>query len=190
MTKPTQVIVHLGFITNSLTMEVTMTISKSGKIVQLAQQILSSKDSTIRQVARIKGKISASTPANKWAQLQTMNLEIEKNKALAKNKFNHDGKMQLTPLAKEDLKWFIQTIRTSSAPIQIPESDYVIYTDATMDGAAMNRRQEKEGGGGGGGGGWKMGWEWSQPAHKWMVWNYKPFFSDCSLCVQINRVVI
>ena len=74
-----------------------------------------------------------------------MNLEIEKNKALAKNKFNHDGKMQLTPLAKEDLKWFMQTIRTSSAPIQIPESDYVIYTDATMDGAAMNRRQERGG---------------------------------------------
>ena len=108
--------------------------AKTEKIIKLAQQILDCQHTTIRQIARVKGKISATRPANQWAKLQTMSLEIDKNKALARNKFDYDKEMQLTPLAREDLKWFIRTIRTSSAPIQIPESDYVIYTDASKEG--------------------------------------------------------
>ena len=145
---PTQVIVHLGFIINSLKMEVSMTEAKTEKIIELAQQILDCQHSTIRQIARVKGKISATRPANQWAQLQTMNLEIDKNKALARNKFDYDKEMQLTPLAREDLKWFIRTIRTSSAPVQIPESDYVIYTDASKEGWGCYEPQTGKKGGG------------------------------------------
>ena len=134
MIEPTHIIAHLGFVINSLIIKVSMTESKTEKIIKLVLQIINSHSCTIRQVARVKGKITATRPANKWAQLQTMNLEIEKNNALMENKFNYDATMTLTSLAKGDLKWVTQTLRTSSAPIHVPEIDYVIYTDASNKG--------------------------------------------------------
>ena len=127
-----------------------MTEDKTGKIERLVEQTLKEETHTIRHVARVIGKVSATRPANPWAFHLTKLLEFEKNRALIKNKFNNEAAMNTSANAKEDLQWVLSNIHKSSSPIQTPEVDYIIYTDARKRaGDAMTHRQGKKVGGGG-----------------------------------------
>ena len=145
---PVQEIVHLGFIINSKDMTVTMTREKTGKILELVKQALEAESSTIRQIARLIGKISATGPANQWALYLTKVMEMDKNRALACNKFDYDARMQLSAWAKEDLEWVQSNLGDSTAPVQTPDFDYVIHTDASLEGwGCYDPQTGKKGGG-------------------------------------------
>ena len=123
---PTPIIVHLGFIINSLTMMVSLTPDKTENILELINGCFQ-HESTIREVARIIGKIGATKPANRYAFLCTKQLEIKKNEALFRNKFNYDAQMAISSEARNDLVWTLQELPGSSAPVQCPKPDYTIY---------------------------------------------------------------
>ena len=125
------VIQHLGFIMNSMTMTVTMTTEKTSKIVDLINIALESEESTVRHIARIIGKVKATGPANKYAALFTKNLEVHKNEALRQRRFSYDENMSLS---RAYLNWLKTNLKNSSAPVAHPKPDYTIYTDASNGG--------------------------------------------------------
>ena len=128
------VIEHLGFIIDSTNMQVTMTLDKTTKILDLITLTLDCDNQTIRQLARVIGKVNATKPANRHAPLLTKNMEIEKNFALIKERFNYDATMTLSREAREDLIWLTTNLGGISAPIRQSNPDYVINTDASNEG--------------------------------------------------------
>ena len=129
-----QEIEHLGFLINSQTMQVTLTTDKARKILKLIHNALHDEIISIRQIARVIGKVNATSPGNKVAALFTKNLENDKIQALYENKFNYDMPMTLSQKSKNDLRWLIDNLSHSSAPVRIPKPDFVIYTDASREG--------------------------------------------------------
>ena len=109
---------------------------------------MSKERPSIRQVASVTGKLTATKPANRFAPLFTKQLEIEKNRALSKNGFDYDQKMSISDLAVRDLRWSLEHLPESSAPIRCPKLDYVIYTDASSVGwGCFDPKYDRKGGG-------------------------------------------
>ena len=85
---PTTKIEHLGFIVDSNLMLVSMTEHKTGKIIELIKDVLKHNRVKIRTLASRIRKINATKPANRWAFMFTRKLEMEKNNALALQRYN------------------------------------------------------------------------------------------------------
>ncbi len=134
VTKPTSIIEHLGFIINSDSMTVTMTDDKVNKIMKLAQECLHSNKLPIRQVAKLIGKFNATRPANVWAGLYSKQLEIDKNLALAGSKYDFEALMEISDSAKVDIQWWLHNLPRLTAPIRTPKPDFVLFTDASLEG--------------------------------------------------------
>ncbi len=132
--EPTRVIEHLGFVIDSEHMTVSLTVEKARKILDLVADALAADRWSIRQVARLLGKLAATYPANPWAALFTKQLEIEKNNALAVNGFDFDGLMKISNIVKDDLVWWQNNLENICAPIRRGNPDYVINTDASLHG--------------------------------------------------------
>ena len=61
-------------------MNVTMTRTKCDKFACIVQKILGVSPPSVRQVVRVFGILTATSPLNPYVQLFTKQLEIEKNK--------------------------------------------------------------------------------------------------------------
>ena len=64
--QPSQVLIYLGFILDSVNMTVTPTAEKINKIVQLCTRILGLKKVTLRQLAELVGSLIALEPGQIW----------------------------------------------------------------------------------------------------------------------------
>ena len=62
-------------------MQVTLTTDKARKILKLIHNALHDEIISIRQIARVIGKVNATSPGNKVAALFTKNLENDKIQA-------------------------------------------------------------------------------------------------------------
>ena len=79
---PTQCIVFVGFVLNSVDMTIRLTDEKALNIVQECKNILSKKSITIREFAQIIGKLVATEPGVQYAPLYYKRLELHKDKQL------------------------------------------------------------------------------------------------------------
>lgn len=61
--QPTQIIEFLGFIINSITMFVSLTLTKAARVHKACQDLLNNKHITIREVAHVIGLLVSSLPA-------------------------------------------------------------------------------------------------------------------------------
>ena len=82
---PTQVIVFLGFLLNSITMTVSLTPEKTKKLKSAVSRLLSCTSPTIREVAQVVGLIIASFPGVMYGPSHFRITEGEKSKALEQN---------------------------------------------------------------------------------------------------------
>ena len=110
--KPKQEIVILGFVINSVSMTISLTPEKAVGIKLVCESLLACSFPTIREVARVIGKIIAACPGNMYGLLHYRCLEKDKTIALKHNKGNFDKKMTLSAKAKAELKWWIDNIMT------------------------------------------------------------------------------
>ena len=92
---PTTRLEHLGFILDTVDMTVTMTEDKIGNILDMIDTCLKHDCHTIRQIAKLIGKIQATKPANPFALLYTKNMECDKNLALTKNRHDFEAVMKV-----------------------------------------------------------------------------------------------
>jgi len=131
---PTQVIEYLGFIINSQTMTISLTLKKKEKLKELCISILSKSKLLIRDVARLLGNFSASFIAVTYGKLHYRDLEREKILALRNNKGNFDRPIILTSIAKYDIDWWIDHIDSSNRVISHGNPEFVMTTDACNTG--------------------------------------------------------
>ena len=131
---PTQVILFLGFLLNSITMTVSLTPEKTKKLKSAVSCLLSCTSPTIREVAQVVGLIIASFPGVMYGPLHFRITEGEKSKALEQNLGYFEAHMCLTPLARNELQWWIDTLDTAENQIYRNEPQITIHTDASKQG--------------------------------------------------------
>ena len=128
---PSTQIRFLGFIIDSITMQVRLPAEKIAEIAESCTMLLSEQNHTIRTVATVLGKMVATFPAVQYGKLHYRELEKEKIKALKKNNGNFDSMMSLSPQAKADILWWLHNIHTSVRDIRRNCHTKIITSDAS-----------------------------------------------------------
>ena len=137
---PTQEIVFVGFIINSVSMTIRLTPEKAEDIVKKCLIILSCDKITIRDLAKLIGKMVASEPGVQYAPLFYKPLEIEKDAALKGVCGNFDSEMSLSSEGIDCVKWWISNVRAADKPIIRKPPDIVIESDSSLTGwGAINK---------------------------------------------------
>lgn len=135
MTEPTQEVKFLGFILNSVTMQVSMIPEKANKLKVACRTLLSHQGPVpIREVASVVGLMVASFPGVYYGPLFYRSLENDKTIALKSNSWNLDGDMIISPLAREDLRWWISEIDHCSNPVISQPPTITLKTDTSLKG--------------------------------------------------------
>ena len=86
---------------------------------------------SIRFIARVIGKIVSALPGSEYGKLHQQSLERDKIRALALNRGDYDGKMQLSVLAKEDLLWSLRMCNKPTGELFKLQSLMFFQTDAS-----------------------------------------------------------
>ena len=139
VTLPTQVIVHLGFVLNSISMTVSLTKDKIDNVTRLGQDIISRRSCSIRVVAQLIGTLVSCSSGVEYGPLYHKRLEIEKIDALKKNQGSFEAQMQHSELAKSDIRWWIE--KSSQYPKKISHGNpyFTLTTDASLEGWGAHR---------------------------------------------------
>ena len=112
-------------------MTITLTNEQKVKIHEYAKKLLVGT-TTIREVAKFLGNLSASFEAVTYGRLFYGFIEIDKINALKLSKGKFDAPCVLSPTAKDEIYWWTQIILNSSRKmISAPAVDYIIHTDAS-----------------------------------------------------------
>ena len=129
---PTQTIIFLGFIINTVDMTVRLTDEKVDKIKNLGIGLLKAKNATIRMISRFIGNLTASFEAVPEGKLYYRHLEWCKSLSLSLHHYDFEAPCFISEQAREEITWWVQNIEYSFAYIQdIPDVDRTIYTDAS-----------------------------------------------------------
>ncbi|CAG2191649.1 unnamed protein product [Mytilus edulis] len=131
---PTQEIVFLGFIINTLNMTLQLTSERKKSLIEQCKLLLYQKKVTIRDLARVIGKMVASEPGVKYAPLYFKDLEHFKDKSLKGNQGNFDAIIELDIRSKELLHWWIDNIMFSYKSMTISQPSVIFYSDASKTG--------------------------------------------------------
>lgn len=132
---PAQEIITLGFIINSVSMTIRLTVEKACDLKKSCENILkSNKSLTIRAVATVIGKIVASFPGVMYGPLYYRDLEAAKSTALKVAKGDFDTTMSLSPLAKLELQWWVSNIESAYQKLSHDQPQHQITTDASLLG--------------------------------------------------------
>ena len=79
---PTQRLIFLGFILDSLLMRIYMTPDKVAKVIDLCSNLLRTRSPTIRTVSQVLGYIISTFPGVMFGPLYFRHLERDKSQAL------------------------------------------------------------------------------------------------------------
>lgn len=144
--EPTQEIEFLGFVLNSVLMEVSLSKEKASNIRRLIIDFISLKTVTIRDFAQIIGSLVALDNGVWIGPIFWRRLEIDKATWLKINKFDFDSVMTLSQESEEDLRWWLDNV--DKHPVQVANLVYSISikTDASEYGWGACRDDVKTGG--------------------------------------------
>ena len=127
---PTQEIVVLGFVINSLLMTVSLTADKT-QLYELCSHVLKGGNLSIQSIASLIGKLIAALPGIEFGQLYYRHLERDKIKALALNNGDFHAFMSFSHCAVQDIQWWCDNLMTASHRIRPPFITSVFQTDAS-----------------------------------------------------------
>ena len=130
---PSQIITILGCTLNS-NMTVKLTKDKITGLTKACQSLLDSKSLSIRDVARVIGKIVSSFPGTSYGPLYYRALDRDKTHALKLNKGNFDAQMILSSASKSELCWWVNNIAKEQNNIERGPPTLQITTDASSSG--------------------------------------------------------
>ena len=114
---PTQFLTFLGFTINSVDMRVALTEAKVTKLKQSCSELLIKNPVTIRELSTVIGQMVASFPAVEHGRLYYRAIDNEKSAALKQAKGNFDAMIHLSESSRQDIKWWISHLPTTSRPI-------------------------------------------------------------------------
>lgn len=143
---PTHEIEFVGFIMNSLSMSVRLSVVKAAKVHEACKNILNRKHITIRGVAQVIGLLVSSLPAVRYGELYYRKLEVNKSNALRKNHGDFVAEMTLSEESKSELLWWISNVNHAQRPLVLQKPDLFLTTDASLLGwGAVSNGKEKGG---------------------------------------------
>ena len=102
MFEPTQILEFLGFLLNSLTMRVALTLKKITHLINECRQVLSKARLTICELALV-----SAFPGVEFGQLHYRTFEQDKSSALKIAFGNFEAAVVLPPESRQDLHWWI-----------------------------------------------------------------------------------
>lgn len=131
---PSQNLLHLGYIWDSLNMSISLPLDKFEKI-QAKSRLCASKALPIRTHAALLGLLVSSCNGFKYAALHYRNFQLDFLKALRCND-SWDALWALSSEAKLDLEWWCNAKLADLSPILIEEkpTDISMFTDASLLG--------------------------------------------------------
>ena len=130
---PTQSLHHLGFILDSVNMEIKLSDKKKNKIIELCKVMLENKKMTIRAVAKLIGNFVSIFPAVEYGPLYYRELEKAKIVAL-QLKHNYDAKMIFNDKCIQEIHWWLNEGLHSKKLISHGNPNKVITTDSSKTG--------------------------------------------------------
>ena len=131
---PTQTKVFLGFVLNSILMQVSLTPERALKLKEACENLLATASPCIRNVAQVLGLMSSSFPGVMYGPLHHKFLEMNKTQALKIHHGNFDKNMSLSQEAITDLKWWVDALPTAYNPINHGDPQVTMTTDASLIG--------------------------------------------------------
>ena len=127
---PSQTLEYLGLILNSVEMTITLTPEKATGLQTACNILLTDPSPTIRDLARVIGKIVSSFPAVCYGPLYFRALE----RNLLANRWNFDKKIVLSSQALEELTWWANNAIDCCNVFTRESPNHTLTTDASMDG--------------------------------------------------------
>ena len=106
---PTNRIEFLGFIADSINMTLVIPEKKVTSLVSLCTKTLEEESLTLRELAKVIGKLKASSPAFTHAPLQTRHLQQILVKAVSEGRA-YAFRVQLDEKARLELQWWSENI--------------------------------------------------------------------------------
>ena len=97
--QPTQKLSYLGFVLDSIKMDIRLKEEKAVKIKRACQALIKQKYPVIRDVAALLGQLTVSFPEVMYGPLHYRRLDIEKNKTLKQRAGNFGEKMTISALS-------------------------------------------------------------------------------------------
>ena len=131
---PSISIQYLGFTLNSQSMQITQGAGKPEELKTLVHNCIQADKMTIREFAGVLGKLAATLPGNKYGMVFLKTLETQKARALSRNNYSYEGTINISPLIKTELRWWLENIELFSRPVHVPNPDITIFTDASLQG--------------------------------------------------------
>ena len=131
---PSQICNFLGFILNSLTMTLELSVEKRHKIRDQLIRFKRLKSCKIRQFAQLIGVLISCCPAIQYGWAHVKRFEREKYLALLKTNGDYESVMQFRQELQEDFSWWELNISHRVANIAIREFQLVIFSDASLTG--------------------------------------------------------
>ena len=146
--QPTQLLVFLGFVLNSVNTTATLTPEKINRIYDKCFELRSEVNMTIHDLAEVIGLLVSSFPRVLYGPLFYRHLENDKTTALRESKGNYSAYMTLSVESLQELRWWCDNIENVDYKICIPNSkiDITLYTDASNDGWGAVMGTSKTGG--------------------------------------------
>ena len=131
---PTQKLVFLGFVLDSVQMKIYLTNEKVDKLKSICTKLIKAKETTIREVSRALGYMVSSFPGVMYGPLYFRQLEREKTLALRYSKGDYDACMVVSDKAGTELLWWNTHLEASYNIISHGEPTVVMSTDASSTG--------------------------------------------------------
>lgn len=146
---PCKQITFLGFILCSETMSVRLTQERIDELVMLCSDMIRCKAKiTIRQFAKLIGKMVATEQGVEYAPLFYKPLERVKDKYLRLNKGDFNKLMKIPSHVKPDIQWWITNLPASCKLISHGQPSIVLFSDASLKGwGAVNKTTNTKTGG-------------------------------------------
>ena len=129
---PSQKIVFLGYVIDSVAMTVSLPGEKLNKLKEQTLSLSRKPQCSIRELAHVIGLIVSSFPAIKPARLYYRDLEVCKLAALSSSDGDYNAIVYLSQLARDSLRWFVVNSHLyNGTRISKPSKVMTMTTDAS-----------------------------------------------------------
>lgn len=107
---PSTVVIHLGYILDSVSFTVSLTEEKIQKVINLCTEILRLTSVKVRLVSKLLGQIISSLKAVRFGSLHYRITEKEKSTFLLAGN-DYDDFMILSPASFSEIEWWLKNVR-------------------------------------------------------------------------------
>ncbi len=145
---PSNCVTFLGYEINSINMTVRLTDEKLQKTLEMCDSLLRKEYCTIRDLAKMIGKLVSAEPGVPLAPLFYKPLEKEKMELLSKNGGIYDARIVISKQVKDYLQWWQNNLTGMFSEIDPKYPEILIRTDSSdfaWGGINLNTQEKVNG---------------------------------------------